>query len=685
MQTPYLIVKSRNPLDLSELTIDTRDVREYSVGEFRFLFFPPSDEQSQRSFDDRIHHDKNRFYYEDGFMVRYPEPYTRKVAQKLDLFDCPSYELDGSFSRITLQDGTVRIDGSGLYLQLLNSYQQEGVLLFSNNPTLLLDAVKLAGLPLSVNDDFFANHFFNYSLAYYANMGTPHNEIQFHDSLETIELTETVSTSLEDKFPARELADMGRDDRLALLHKRIRHVLDEYCAYIDVDVLGHNLTGGRDSRTSLAIFLQSQAEKLEIVTGGFSYIPDCVISNYVSKKYGIAARKRADIVTPRAFDYTYVMSMPNVEEYYIPMFRKIQISKAFNRNMFLASGYLGNVLTFTGTDKNQIMRDNRFKLTSGALAKLEGQYDTQIKSLSDVYGQDAHQMFNIMYNTTNKVASYCRRLKFNTFCIFELDVLHACYRLEEPKDKANSSLHYELMKIANPEMLKVVPFESSKSFATQDDTFEIQAFREAGNPRLYKRFLEKNFEAITKFLREHREHLSYLDDHFFDHIEAQNSADLPPIVCNKMYAALGSLRFKDIHFSDFEALEPEAAMSLSDLYNTEFFQRLYLDNQIYASGLAGMLYSDQLFFRSFVQTDDNENLRIVVREVASNTNVPVSLEKNDSAFDVSGSLPNAGKYLVIWSTYNTVTKKVNELHRLTFVAKFEKPDESEAAIVEKVA
>ncbi|MBX2880562.1 MAG: hypothetical protein KTR32_11545 [Granulosicoccus sp.] len=630
------------------------------------MFFPPEQDKGAAQFQDRVAAGTDSLYYEDGFMLRFPEPYIVKADEKRDIFDAPSHELDGFFSRIVAKGDTVTVDGSGLYLQMLCSYAECGLVVFSNCYTLLYKFLVANGRSLTINDDFFANHFFNYSLAYYTCAGTPYQEIVFHDSLQTIEISGTVSTSLHNKFKTDALEAMEREDRIDLLHSRLGHVLDQYCKYLNLDVLGHNVTGGRDSRTSFSLFMEKHQDKLLIKTGGYNYMPDRVISNYISKRYGIPASKVDEATAPKAYSYERVMEMPYHEELFIPMFRKVAINSRFDEREFIASGYLGNVMTFAGTEKNQIMRDNRFNIAPEVQLRLEKNYDRAISELQKVYGESAYAMFNIMYNTTNKVASVCRRLKMHTFCVFEMDIMQSCYLLESAEQKKGSSIHYELMKRSNPDLLNEVPFENNKSFEGATSTFEIQQFREAGNPRLYKKFLEKNLSLVVRHLKYWQSELPFLTHDFIIQVEQLVGKEIPVLMINKIYAALGTLEFKGKRLHGYENYEND---DTSSIYNQDFFEGLYLERQVYTSGLPGMVYSPDVVFKTFVDLEEDETLRVVLAHARTDQRYKLELEFQGDGYLARFRVPESAKYKVFISAHSHASKKTRQIYQTTFVAK----------------
>ena len=672
MQTPYVLYDKRNgPLDTS-VTVPHRRRIVRDTRSHRFVFFPPDDDDEVVRFERRLHADGETLLYEDGFMLRYPSPYVERAADKIPLFSAPSGELDGFFSRIVASDDVVTIDGSGMYLQTLCSYAGNGHVLFGNLPELLLDVARANGLPLTRNEDFFVNHHFNYSLAYYASCGSPYAEIALHDSLETIRVGAAVGTELEDKFHCPALTGLPREERLDLLYERLGHVISEYCRYVDVDVIGHNLTGGRDSRASFALFLDRVPDRLEVVTGGMAYTQDRVISDHIVRRYGLSARTTADEQPGSiGFDYRAVMDKTDLLEWFVPLFRRIEVRTKFDPNAFEASGYLGNVITFSGTERNQIITDNRFRLTPEAERRVRANYDRQIERLRDAYGDRCHAAFNIMFNTTNKVASVCRRLKKHTLCIFELDVMQACYFAESAEDKAAGGLHYEMIRRADPALLYEVPFEHNKCFPDLPGTFELAGFRESGMPRPYKRFAEDNLESIVAHLREHAERLGFVEPAFFDLIESHRGGELPPLLVNKIYASLGTLEFQGVRFeADALVIERDG-----DHYTPAFFEQVYLERERFASGLPAMTYRPDLHFVSRVTLPIGSKLRVDIRSATGSGPLECRTRETRDGHVTACTLPADGQYRIVWSAHDPETKAVVQLYRTALVAKLKEPPE----------
>lgn len=652
-------------MSTQELTLDKRVAINYKIGEFQFLAYPPDDEIQKAAFKDRVHQNGNELFYEDGFMVRYPEKYQSVVANKLNHFDISTHEFDGAFSRISIRNQILKIEGSAMYLQTLFSYESEEIIAVSNNIELIVSFLRENNIELTINDLFFASHLCNYSLAFYAFAGTPYKEIQYRDSLETILVSDKIEIKIDNKFPLENYVKNNRSENIARLHSRLTHSIDEYSNYLNLKCLGHNVTAGRDSRTSLALFAQNQKHLLKIVTDGHKYTPDKIISKLISNTFDIQSNPSNPVSSLRKFDYINVMDKKSLLELFIPMFRKIHVNNNFESDRFVASGYLGNVLTFSGTEKNIFMRDNRMDISTDFHNLLVEKFDEKIATLHGVYGDNCYAIFNIMYNTTNKVASVCRKLKYNSFCVFENDLFQLLYMLENPIDRKNSSLHYELMKISNNELLTKIPFEGNKSFYTQNDTFELQTFKESGNPRLYKKYLERHLEEILDHLYINKTFIPFCTDKFIEKQRQYIGKDLPVLSTNKLYALLGTLEFKGIRFGE----QHEQESSNDEIYTTDFFQHMYVDNQVLCSGLAAMNYQSDIAFKTYINLEDSEQLRIVITEVSTNIKENLETKSCSDGFISKYTFPRNGEYIIQMSKYKKGSKKIDYFYKTKIVAK----------------
>ncbi len=228
MQTPFLIVHDRHFSDdlVARLEMEGRSSLVFRSQGFAFVFFPPEDEESRRRFKERICLHKGNLHYEDGFMLRYPEPCEPRVERKLDLFDLPSTALDGAFSRIRTDGHKILIDGSLLYLQLLFSLKSGQHVAFGNYFDLIKAYADHHEIDLTYDENFFASHLMNATLAFYLTSGTPFREIRVHDSAETLSLTDDVASSLNDKITDPRFAALDRDARILETKERLAHGLD---------------------------------------------------------------------------------------------------------------------------------------------------------------------------------------------------------------------------------------------------------------------------------------------------------------------------------------------------------------------------------------------------------------------------------------------------------------------------
>lgn len=96
MHTPYLITW-RDPMvaDLVDgLVMPGRTVRKVECDDYVLCFFPPEDERFARDLDARLYQEGDALWFDDGFMLRYPDPYEPRVSRKRELFDLPLIKLD---------------------------------------------------------------------------------------------------------------------------------------------------------------------------------------------------------------------------------------------------------------------------------------------------------------------------------------------------------------------------------------------------------------------------------------------------------------------------------------------------------------------------------------------------------------------------------------------------------------
>lgn len=669
MQTPYIIVKRSGTLDTSvSLGLERRQLISHQTENFSYLFFPPEKLNDPTLFTDRIHCTDDELFYEDGFLVEYPDDYIRKAVDKRELFFKDSRDLDGFFSRVVEQNGVITIDGSALYLQMMFSYCVDENTVYSNSFELMVDFLKLNNVELKINELFFASHLFNYSLAYYMFAGTPYRDIEFHDSLETITINKSITAKLCNKFGSESLSAMEREKRLDHLHGRLSHCIDQYCQHYNFEELGHNLTGGRDSRVSLSLFMQSHKDKLLIDTGGFNYTQDKVISSFICEKYGLRLKPNDEQIRKQFYDYRNIMEFNSPSEAFIPMFKKISFSTRFKHGRFVASGYLGNVVTFSGGEGSQILRNNPYELKEEFHQQLTDKYDAAIDRIKAVYGDQCYAIFNIMYNTTNKVASVRLRLRSHTLCIFELDVLQSCYFMEDKILKKSASIHYELLKRSNEELLTRVPFENNKSFEGMDSSFELPGFKQARRPDLYRHFVKNNFEAIVAHLKKYLLDIPFVDHRFIEKIHETHQGEITTQVVHKIYAALGALEFRGIRFSEFTSIEESTD---SVIYSTDLFKSMYLDSEVYASGLAPMVYQSDITFKSYIRIKDNEKFVPRVVSITNTEKVRPTLQICDDGYLVSFTVPEAGKYNVVLYVRNLDTAEVKQVFDRKIIVKLE--------------
>lgn len=667
MQTPYIIVwtyqnKHRN----SDLDIPHRKCVKKSAGNFTFHFFPPDDEQLVSKFEKRIHQNDNDLWYEDGFMVRYPEPYIEDVGQKLEHFDLPSIELDGAYSRVSVNDGCLKIDGSATYLQTLYSFSGEGKFVFSNNLPTLESFLTKSGYELTLSDHFLSSHLIQSPLTYFMFAGTQWNEIQYHDSTETITFNGELKVDLEHKFQDDNISRLTRSDRLDMLHARLSHAIDQFCQWTDAEKITHHLTAGRDSRMSFSMFKEKHKDRLLIETGGHAHTTDKVLSNYISKQYELQQSITKQPTVGSGFSYSSVLAIKHPYRYQVALFRKQEYSTKFDPSKAVANGYLGNLAVYSGSQKQQILPREKTALSDTVYTKLINEYDEIIASLKSVYGDDAYRIFNLRYNTVNKISGTLQRLKKYSFCVFESDLFFLCYALEKPEDMLNNSLHYELLKRGDEYLANAIPFEPGKSFPETGFTTEVTEFKGIMRIGAHRKFIQLNYDKIVQHITTYSDDIPFLRTGYLDEIKRVNRDNIPVLVVNKLYALLGSLELKGIPLTDYTEVDHETEMS-SDVYSVDFFQQVYLDGALHTSGLAGMVYSDIGAYRCFVKLRSDEKLMVSIVSIKNEERQKVDISKQEDGYTIRYELDGSGRYRVVHTAYNGTTKTRRELYRRQFV------------------
>lgn len=669
MQTPYIIVWNAQ-LQQNEVVVEIphRRCETRVAGNFRFHFFPPDENQLIGKFSKRVHQRENDLWYEDGFMVRYPEPYNEDVRNKLEHFDLPSIELDGAFSRITVKDGCLKINGSATYLQTVYSFSQDEKIIISNNLPALENYLRANGETLTLNDQFLGSHLIQAPLAYYIFAGTQWNEIEYHDSLDTLHVDGSLRVELNNKLSDPEISKLTRSDRLDLLRARLAHSINEFCKWTDTDQITHHLTAGRDSRMSFSLFKENHKDRLLIETGGHAHTTDKVLANYISKHYGIQQSKSRPPVVGSGFSYASLLETTHPYRYQVALFRKQGYSTKFDSNKFVANGYLGNSTVYSGSKKRQIVPQENTALTPEAYQMLIDKYDSIVEAHEEVYGSDdVHRIFHLRYHTANKISATLQRLRLNSYCVYESDLLFMCYMLETPEDMLNNSLHYELIKRGDEHLVNAIPFEPGKSFPETGSTTEVTEFKGIKRIGAHRKFIQLNYNSILKHIASHSEHLPFFRNTYLDEIKNADTDNLPTLIINKLYALLGALELKGHPLDTYTEIEAETATML-DVYSVDFFQQVYLDGAVHTSGLPGMVFSDTGVYRSFVKLDENEELKVSIMSVPVERRQQFDVSEQEDGYTISYKLDGDGRYRVVHTAYNRVTKKRRELHRCHFVS-----------------
>lgn len=670
MQTPYIITR-----------IDTADTPVWDVnapdrvrvvhdcGPFRFYFFPPDEPKMLADLDARLHIDGESLWFEEGFMLRYPDPYEPDVSRKLDQFDLPSIALDGAFSRITVAEGTLKIDGSATYLQMLCSCTVNGQFYFSNNQPLLQDMLALAGQELTLNEHFMASHLAQVPLAYFIFAGTQWSEIDFHDSMDTIlyDSAGGLRTHMVNKLSDPAFEALDRDARLDLLYQRLQHTIDEYANWTGTDTFTHHLTAGRDSRMSFAMFKKAQGEKLLLMTGGYPHTTDKVIANYIAKQYGIKQVIHETDYSTNGFDYTALLNTTHAYRYQVATFRRQVYLTDFNSDLAIANGYLGNLMTYTGAKERQMLPLEKSALTPDMHAKLDTIYDRHIAQIGAAYGEEfAFRMFNLKFNTTNKVSSVIGRMRKFFFCLFESDLLFLAYMRENTADMHANSIHYEMMRRADPALLHMIPFEPGKSFTGVGHTSEVVDFKGIKRIGEHRKFIAANFDAIIAHIRACGHRLQFYRTAYLDDVAAMDPATLPEPAVNKLFAILGGLEMSGYPLDSYEQVAGENNTA-ADIYTPDLFQQMYFDHALHASGLPGMVYAHSGTYRSFARVPEDEELRVtIVRPGYKGQEVEVT--RQDDGHTIHFKLECDGRYRVMHFAYHHESKRKTELFRSTFVA-----------------
>jgi hypothetical protein len=669
MQTPYIITR-----------VDTADTHVMDVnapgrvrvtkdcGPFRFYFFPPDDPKMQADLEARLHISGDSLWFEDGFMLRYPEPYQPDVSQKLDQFDLPSIALDGAFSRIIVADGTLKIDGSATYLQMLCSCTENGQFYFSNNQTLLEEILQIAGQELTLSDRFLASHLIQAPLAFYIFAGTQWNEISYHDSLDTIIYDSDLRIEIHNKLSDPEVEKMPRDQRIDLLHGRLQHLIDQFCKWTDTEKFTHHLTAGRDSRMSFSLFKENQKDRLRLETGGDPHTTDIVIAKYIAEKYGIDHHVPKSGAIVGGFSYSNLLQTQHPYRYQVALFRKQNYRTKFDKNTAVANGYLGNSTVYAGTKKRQILPQEQTALTPDAYAQIEEEYDKIIADHEVVYGSEqVHRVFHLRYHTANKISATLWRLRQFCFCAYESDLLFMTYMLENIAEMNKNSIHYEMIRRSDEDLLTTIPFEPGKSFPEFNHTSEVKEFKGIKRVGGHRKFIHVNFDAICAHLETHGDKLPFFRKEYLAEIAHINRNDIPTLVINKLFALLGALEMKGAPLESYEEIAG-TANDLANIYTPDFFQQMYLDGAVHASGLPHMLYGKKCVYRSFASIPDGHKLLVSVISTPVEKGQKVEVTKQSDGYTIHFEVDHNARYRVVHFSYDTALKKRTEIFRTTFVA-----------------
>jgi hypothetical protein len=676
MHTPYIIVHNESVHSLgTSIEMQGREAVRKSCGSYTIYLFPPTNDRCRSDLEQRVSCEGDRFRMEEGFMVRYPEPYQPDVRKKEELFQEKSIKLDGAYSRISIDDGTLKVDGSATYLQMMFSYQEQDMFVLSNNLPILEQYIERSGGSLSLNSDFFASHLIQYPLAFYVFAGTQWNEIQYHDSLDTLTFDGKLNISIENKLHDPDFESLDRGERFDLLYARLTHAVNEFTKWTGVSKINHHLTAGRDSRTSFGMFKENFSDKLLIETGGHPHTTDRVVSNYISKFYGIKSKNN---ITPTAvkkgsgFSYRKLLDTRHAYRPLVALFRLQHYREAFNPDAMIANGYLGNSLVYMGSEKRQLLPFEGTALTREYYDRLAQRYQDEITRISEAYGNTfAHRIFHLMYHTANKVSSTLVRLQGFGFCLYESDLLYLSYMLEGSEGMTQQIIHYELMKRADPTLVHCIPFEPGKAFPEHNRTSEVPDFKGVKRIGGHMIFLDKNLSLIADHFRNNADILPFFRTDFIDQMsnaDPRNTAQ--SYVVNKTYGLLGAFEYfgRPLEgYNDDDSIEDNT--NSGDIYNVDFFEKVYFDNAVHVSGLPGTTYSKEGIYRVFWQAPEGHEFIVKIISTPVEKPQAVSTEKVDDGFIVRYSLDRSSRFRVIHLIVDPETKKSKEVFRTHFSAR----------------
>lgn len=325
-------------------------------------------------------------------------------------------------------------------------------------------------------------------------------------------------------------------------------------------------------------------------------------------------------------------------------------------------------MTYTGAKDRQILPREQTALNPVAYDALESIYDDHIAEITAAYGEDAaFRMFNLKFNTTNKVSSVIGRMRKFFFCVFESDILFLAYMQETTADMHNNSIHYEMLRRADPALLDTIPFEPGKSFAGTGRTSEVTEFKGIKRIGEHRKFIARNFESIISHIHTHGYHLKFYRPDYLDSIIGMNPTALPEPIVNKLYAILGTLEMSGYPLTDHAQIAGQNNTA-ADLYTTDLFQQMYFDGALHASGLSGMVYSHSGVYRSFVKIPEGMQLRSSIASIETGQKQKTKVTRQEDGHTIHFELEADGRYRVSHIAYNPKTKERTKLFHFNFVA-----------------
>ena len=685
MHIPYLITW-RDPMvaDLVDgLVMPGRTVRKVECGDYALCFFPPEGERFARDLDARLYQEGDALWFEDGFMLRYPDAYEPQVSRKRELFDLPSIKLDGAFSRLRIVDGVLHIDGSATYLQMLFSHGEGEGFALSNNLQILEAFCRRSGRKLTSNPDFFASHLVQNSLTFYVFAGTQWREVSYHGSLDTLHVEDGKLTArMQNKFLDVDFECLPRDERMEVMYRRTTHLVTEFVKWSGVTRISHHLTAGRDSRASFAVFKSQFPSELVIDSGGHPHTTDRVIAHYIGELYGIRQSAARPPVKGSGFSFAKLLGTRHPYRQMVAMFRLQELRTKFDPERMIVTGYLGNLAAYNGSRSRQMLRAEDSPLKMDVHARLLTRYEAALAEIVASYGKGvANRIFHLKYNTTSKVSGTFVRLSRFSFCIFESDLLFLAYMLEGPEGMGAHSVHRELIARSDATLLHNVPFEPGKSFPEQNTTSEVTGFDGIKRIHGHRLFFSANSTRIADHIALHLDKVAFVRPDFVDEIRDAHPDNPSAHVVNKAYAVLGALEFLGFPLADFEdgIGNDDSEAAADSVYDVAFFKRMYLDNAIHVSGLGGTIYGQEGLYRVFWQPPEGHELIVKIVATPAEQGQKVEVSRENDGHTVRYSLNQTGNFRVVHYSRDPGTKRNIEVFRTTFTARLPPPAPSEAA------